>query len=111
MILLRSALFHVLFHGWTTICCLGLIWAPALPRRYMMGLVKVYLWSLYGLERLILGIDYRVLGRENLPDGPVIIAAKHQSTWETLKLHLILDDPAVVLKKELLKIPIWGWFA
>ena len=69
------------------------------------------LWvrSVAWVERHLLGLNYRVIGRENLPvHGAFIVAAKHQSTFETMKLHLILNDPAIVLKKELLRIPIWG---
>jgi 1-acyl-sn-glycerol-3-phosphate acyltransferase len=56
------------------------------------------------------GISYRVIGRENIPKGACIIAAKHQSALETFKIHLIVDDPAIVLKRELLNIPIIGWY-
>ena len=48
-------------------------------------------------------------GLENLPAGPVIIACKHQSTWETLAFTLLFPDIAIVLKRELLFIPIVGW--
>jgi 1-acyl-sn-glycerol-3-phosphate acyltransferase len=56
-------------------------------------------------------LRYEVRGREYLPAGPCLVAAKHQSAWETLKLHLLLPDPAVVLKRELTRLPVWGWFA
>jgi 1-acyl-sn-glycerol-3-phosphate acyltransferase len=48
-------------------------------------------------------------GRENLPAGPVIIACKHQSSWETLAFTRLFDDIAIVLKRELLFIPVVGW--
>jgi len=56
-------------------------------------------------------LHYQVVGEEKVPDGAFIVAAKHQSAWETLKLELLFDDPAIVLKHELLRIPLWGWFA
>jgi 1-acyl-sn-glycerol-3-phosphate acyltransferase len=60
----------------------------------------------------LLGLRYQVVGLENLPaNGCFIVAAKHQSAWETLKLHLILTDPAVVLKRELTQVPVWGLMA
>ena len=111
MPILRSLVFNIVFYTWTTILCLVLVWTLVLPRRTMMSVVMVYLRSLALFERIILGLDYRVIGRENVPQGSFILAAKHQSMWETMKLHLLVDDPAVILKRELMRIPIWGWFA
>jgi 1-acyl-sn-glycerol-3-phosphate acyltransferase len=108
MTILRSALFNLLFFGWTTLCCIALLPALLLPHRVTMAWIFVWLRVTYWLEKTILGIDYRVVGREHLPDGACIVAAKHQSAWETLKLHLLLPDPAIVLKSELLKVPVWG---
>jgi 1-acyl-sn-glycerol-3-phosphate acyltransferase len=108
MTILRSALFNLLFFGWTTLCCFGLLPALFLPHRATMAWIFVWLRGVHWLEKIVLGIDYRVVGRENLPDGACIVAAKHQSAWETLKLHLLLPDPAIVLKSELLKVPVWG---
>jgi 1-acyl-sn-glycerol-3-phosphate acyltransferase len=73
--------------------------------------VKWYLSTVGWLERTLVGIRYEVRGRENLPDGPFLLAAKHQSAWETMKLHLLVKDPAIILKRELMWIPIWGWYA
>ena len=111
MTVLRSLVFNVVFFSWTGLCCLVLLWLLALPRRVMMPVVLWYLGTIGVLERSLLRLDYRVLGREYLPDGPYIVAAKHQSAWETLKLHILFADPAVVLKRELMRIPIWGSFA
>jgi 1-acyl-sn-glycerol-3-phosphate acyltransferase len=108
MTILRSALFNLLFFGWTTLCCFGLLPALFLPHRTLMAWIFVWLRVVHWLEKTVLGIDYRVVGRENLPAGACIVAAKHQSAWETLKLHLLLGDPAIVLKAELLKVPVWG---
>jgi 1-acyl-sn-glycerol-3-phosphate acyltransferase len=111
MIIVRSLIFNIAFYGWTAFLCLALVWAPLLPRPKMMAVVLWYLGTVAWLERTLLGLRYEVRGREHLPAGPYLVAAKHQSAWETLKLHLLLSDPAVVLKRELIKIPIWGWFA
>jgi 1-acyl-sn-glycerol-3-phosphate acyltransferase len=59
---------------------------------------------------VLVGIHYEIRGRNNIPAGPVLIAAKHQSAWETMIFHIITNDPAVVMKAELLKIPIYGWY-
>lgn len=107
----RSLLFNLLFYGLTAVACFALLWALLLPKRGFLAVIRGYLRLVTFLEWHVLGLRYRVLGRDTLPDGPVLIAAKHQSAWETMKLHLLLDDPAVVLKRELLNLPIWGWYA
>ena len=109
--MVRSLAFNLIFYVWTTICCFGIFWTLFIPRRAMIWVVCQYLRSVHLIERLVLGLDYVVVGREHLPEGAYILAAKHQSTWETMKLHLLVDDPAVILKRELLFIPLWGWYA
>ncbi|WP_448192007.1 lysophospholipid acyltransferase family protein [Azospirillum sp. sgz301742] len=90
----------------------GLMWMLLLPRNQMMAVVRWYLRTVAWLERTILDLHYEVRGRENLPaSGSYILAAKHQSAWETMKLHALVGDPAVVLKRELTWIPTWGWYA
>ncbi|MEQ9812888.1 MAG: lysophospholipid acyltransferase family protein [Azospirillaceae bacterium] len=111
MLFLRSLAFNIAMHGFTALCLVGLVWLLATPRRFMMAVVRWYLRMLARIERWVMGIDYRVVGLEHLPAGPYLVAAKHQSMWETMKLHLLFGDPAVVIKRELLSIPIWGWFA
>lgn len=59
--------------------------------------------------RTICGLHYRVIGQENIPDCPSIILSKHQSAWETLALQQIFPPQVWVLKKELLRIPFFGW--
>jgi 1-acyl-sn-glycerol-3-phosphate acyltransferase len=61
------------------------------------------------LARWILGIEWRVEGRENLPSRPAVILSKHQSAWETMAFQLIFPPQVLVLKRELLWIPFFGW--
>jgi len=61
------------------------------------------------MTRHVLGIRYRVIGRENLPDRPSVILSKHQSAWETLAFQRIFPPISFVLKRELLRIPFFGW--
>jgi 1-acyl-sn-glycerol-3-phosphate acyltransferase len=71
------------------------------------------IWSIFLMFalRITCGITYEVRGRENIPtDQSVIIASKHQSMWETVVMHLIVNHPAYIFKKELLKIPFYGWY-
>src|SRR5580704_5506281 len=110
MIFLRSLIFNLALYGVTGVMCIVMLWSLLLPRKAMLFTVHVWLYQIAWIERTIGGIRYQVKGRENIPAGACIIAAKHQSAWETFKLHLLLGDPAIVLKKELLNIPIWGWY-
>lgn len=59
----------------------------------------------------IVGTVFEIRGRENILPVPAIYASKHQSAWDTAFFHLVFDDPAYVLKKELLSIPLWGLVA
>lgn len=78
-------------------------------RTFITHIVERWERHVYGLEKFILGLDYEIRGLENLPsEGPYLIAAKHQSPYETLKLHILFDRPAIVLKQELLNIPLFG---
>jgi 1-acyl-sn-glycerol-3-phosphate acyltransferase len=61
------------------------------------------------LCRYVLGIRYRVLGRENMPAAPAVVMAKHQSAWETVGLQEVFPPLVFVLKKELLRVPFFGW--
>ncbi|MCB9965109.1 MAG: 1-acyl-sn-glycerol-3-phosphate acyltransferase [Rhodospirillales bacterium] len=111
MIFLRASLFNLCFFGVTTVMCFACLPALLLPKSGVLGVARFYLRVVYFFERHILHLDYEVRGLEHLPKGQsFLVAAKHQSTYETLKLHFIFDDPAIILKKELLNIPIWGWF-
>ena len=69
-------------------------------------------WSLTNLRLLktICNLDYQVTGLENLPSGNGIVLSKHQSSWETIALRWLLPfNQSWVLKKELMRIPVFGW--
>jgi 1-acyl-sn-glycerol-3-phosphate acyltransferase len=81
---------------------------PAAMHRYLRGWARLVLWLL----RAICGIRLRVVGAENLPlTGPALIAAQHQSAFDTIVWHALLPRPAYVMKAELLRIPGWGAMA
>lgn len=112
MLILRSLLFNTVFYVWTVLCCFGLLWTLPLHHSRLIAGVTWYMRTLVWLERAIIGLEYEITGLEHLPKrGAYIVGAKHQSMWETMKLHLILGDPAIILKRELLWLPIWGWYA
>ncbi|MGE0722879.1 MAG: lysophospholipid acyltransferase family protein [Alphaproteobacteria bacterium] len=110
MSVLRSLAFNAGFIGWTLLVAL-LGWPTLLmPRRAIRIVHRVWRGGVAAMLRAIVGIDVRWIGLERIPEGPVIFAAKHQSAWDTVELPWRLDLPAVVLKRELLWIPIYGWF-
>ena len=79
---------------------------PRLARyRIISGWSRVMIW----LAKVVLGIHYRVIGTENLPRNPAVILSKHQSTWETLAFQTIFPPQVLVLKRDLLWIPFFGW--
>src|SRR5712691_1948679 len=106
---LRSLCFNVGWYaGTVTIALLG---APILllPRRAVVAWAKFWIRFCLWWLRITVGLTHRLSGLENLPAGPVIIASKHQSSWETLAYTLLFSDAAIVLKRELLFIPVVGW--
>lgn len=106
---LRSWIYFVIFQAWTigaSIVCL-----PVLFRRaWTLGAIRMWVRGIRILAKNICGITYRAEGREHLPPGACIIAAQHQSSFETYQLFLELERPVFVLKKELIFIPILGWY-
>ena len=68
---------------------------------------KTSLWLL----KVITGTKAEFSGRQNIPPGAALIAAKHQAFWEVFALVPELDRPTFILKKELMKIPLFGWYS
>lgn len=111
MIYIRSLIFTLSFYVITFIMCIICLPTAYMPRPIAMRTVGLFVNTVYVLERVLLGLDYEVRGLEHLPkSGSFLVAAKHQSAYETMKLHIIFDDPAIILKRELLSIPLWGRF-
>jgi 1-acyl-sn-glycerol-3-phosphate acyltransferase len=105
----RSLLFALAFYGGTVIfVLLGVAAMPFGPR----GVRAVAnSWARFhgACARILLGISTRVEGK--LPEGGVLIAAKHEAMFETIELPVLLVNPAVVMKQELARIPLWGAIA
>jgi 1-acyl-sn-glycerol-3-phosphate acyltransferase len=110
MVWLRSALFHVLFY--IVLIGLMIVGLPYafMPRQKMLDLPK--LWGRVSLFLLahVCGLKVEFRGLEHLPEGAAIIAAKHQSFLETFAMPTKLSDFTYVLKRELMKIPVFGWY-
>lgn len=110
-ILVRSTLFNIAFFGITAALALCLLPGVFMEREAALNIPRIWTRVVHVLERIFLGLDYEVRGLENLPQsGSYLIAAKHESAYETMKLHILFHDPAIVLKRELLSIPVWGLF-
>ncbi len=107
---IHGLLFNIWFWCWGIVMNVLFLPGLLLPRQAVMKGQRLWAKGLnFGL-RVFVGLRWRVEGRENLLPGPVIIAAKHQSMWDTIIWHVEVDDPAIVMKKELLKIPVYGWY-
>ncbi len=107
----RSHLFEALYYLWSTLLALAVLpFAAFLDASGMRRVARIWMRGIGWLARAIVGIDYRVEGWENLPDTPVIIAAKHQSAWETLTFHILVPKIAIALKAELTRVPVIGWY-
>ncbi len=110
MIMVRSLLFAVLLYAWTV--GLSILYLPLLfvPRKLLAIFVAIWLRGIAKIASTSLGLRYQIRGVENRPSGPAIYASKHQSAWETLFFRLIVPDCAFVLKRDLMWIPLWGWY-
>ena len=108
MMYLRSLIFNILFYGVTAVLAVLALPAMLLPAAVIQAVARF--WGLLTVWLLrIVGATHRVSGE--LHHGrQVIYAAKHQSAWETIVLSLLLRTPVVVLKRELLKLPLLGWY-
>lgn len=103
---LRSALFAGVFYPVTVGAVLGALVAALAGRRPLFAVVHFWVWWHHLCASMVLGIRTRVEGE--LPDGPVLVAGKHQAMYETLEVVRLLQNPAVVLKRELADLPGWG---
>lgn len=85
--------------------------ACVLPPSWRQPMLNIHNRILLFLFRVICGVKVEIIGRENLPskDCPVVLAANHQSEWETYLLQVLKTPISTVLKKELLSIPFFGW--
>lgn len=110
MILLRSVLFAVAFYLATALYLVLGSWLLLAPRSWAMAGLAAHARTCVWLLRSICGTRIEVRGRGKLPPGPVLVAAKHQSAWDTFALIPLFHDPAIVLKEELSRIPLYGQF-
>ena len=112
MITLRSILFNTAFY--LNLIVRMIVLSPIyflMPRKAGYAIPKAWASSSTWLMEKIVGTTFEIEGLENIPKGGYIFAPKHQSFWDTFALLPYLDDPVYILKRELLWIPLFGWYA
>jgi 1-acyl-sn-glycerol-3-phosphate acyltransferase len=108
VIVVRSLLYFFYFVGFSTVMFLAVLPALLLPRKVMVRASQIWSRMMFWGLKVIAGCDYEVRGA--IPKGPFLFAAKHMSMWDTLALYALIDDVCIVVKRELLSIPFYGWY-
>jgi len=109
-LVLRSILFNAAFY--LTLAIYLIIALPTLlmPRHALFIFVRSWARTNLRLLKITCGISVEWRGLEKIPQGPLIVAAKHQSLWETFALIPLFADPTFIVKRELMWIPVFGWY-
>jgi 1-acyl-sn-glycerol-3-phosphate acyltransferase len=109
MMMLRSALFALALVLVTPPYAIIALASFPLPRMARYRLISAWSRLVIWLAWVICGIRWKIEGRRHLPDEPAVILSQHQSAWETLAFQEIFPPQVLVLKRELLWIPFFGW--
>lgn len=110
LIILRSTLFNILFYITLAVLLIAAIPTMLMPRRGILAMAKAWGRVSLWLLRVVCGTRVEWRGLEKLPRGGCLVAAKHQSIWETFALVPLFEDPTFIIKRELMWIPLFGWF-
>lgn len=109
MVLLRNLLFMLALGVFTPLYALIAMatfpFRPELRHKIIRGWPRIMAW----VVKHVLGIPYRLIGAENIPAGPAIVLSKHMSAWETIMLQDIFPPMVFVMKREIHKVPFFGW--
>jgi 1-acyl-sn-glycerol-3-phosphate acyltransferase len=106
----RSIVFNVLFYANLIVHMIVGLPTFALPYPILRVFIRSYSRSSLWLLRVVCGTKVEWRGLDHLSSGACIVACKHQSVWETFALYAVLHDPVYVLKRELMWIPLFGWY-
>jgi 1-acyl-sn-glycerol-3-phosphate acyltransferase len=106
---LRALAFYIVFMTLSAFITILLYLALPFPFKARSILSRAWSHVLLITAKWLCGLDYRIIGLENIPAKPVIFLSKHQSAWETITFPGILPPNCFVFKKSLLRIPIFGW--
>lgn len=110
MLLLRSLIFNIAFYSWTIVWTMLMLLVFPLPQKQAAFIQINWSRGIAPLLRILANIKTEIDGLEDVPEGAAIVACKHQSVWETTIFQGLFDRPAIVLKRELMWIPIFGWY-
>ena len=111
MLVLRSLLFNIVFVINNVLWFVLALPTLLLPRKtFFLWVLHPWCWSNLWLHSLICGVRMEFRGRENIPAGGCIMASKHQSAWETMALAASVPEPRYILKRELLFVPLFGFY-
>jgi|SRR5712671_363978 1-acyl-sn-glycerol-3-phosphate acyltransferase len=111
MVLIRSIAFNALFYLNLLVHFVAAIPTLAMPHQAIVAVMKFWAHTNFWLLRVVCGVACEFRGIEKIPTGALLIASKHQSLWETFALITLFADPAFILKRELMWIPFYGWYA
>jgi len=111
VILIRSVAFTLAFYLWTLIAAILFLPALAGPRRWAQASLKAWGAVETVLLRVICDVRVEVRGREHVPTGAALVASKHQCMFDIFGTLAILPDGSYVLRQELMRIPIFSWWA
>ena len=110
MTALRSLLFVALFYVWSAVVAISITPLLLGPRIWVLKALDFWASGVIALLP-ICGIRVEVRGREHIPTGPALVAPKHQCMFDVFAQFTWLPDACFVLKKELMWIPFFGWYA
>jgi 1-acyl-sn-glycerol-3-phosphate acyltransferase len=109
MIWLRSLLLLLFQIVVTPFFCIAMLLAAPFGHYPVYALTKGWTGTIVFLARTLCGIDHRIVGKEHIPNTPTIVLSKHQSAWETFFFLQLFPQQVWLLKRELLRIPFFGW--
>jgi 1-acyl-sn-glycerol-3-phosphate acyltransferase len=110
VLVVRSVIFNALFYLNLVVHFIVAIPTLVMPRWGILAVARFWARTNLWLLRATCNINVEFRGLEKIPPGPLLVASKHQSLWETFALLLILRDPAYIMKRELMWIPFFGWY-
>jgi 1-acyl-sn-glycerol-3-phosphate acyltransferase len=110
LVILRSVVFNVLFYLNLSVQLVAALPTLVMPRRAIIEVARFWARSNLWLLRIVCGTRVEFRGLEIIPEGPLLVASKHQSLWETFALITVFHDPAYIMKRELMWIPFFGWY-
>jgi 1-acyl-sn-glycerol-3-phosphate acyltransferase len=111
VLIARSVAFNIIFYLNLFVQITGALPALMMRRSAILRVAKFWARTNLWLLRALCGMRVEFRGLEKIPSGPLIVACKHQSLWETFALLPQLADPAYVMKRELMWIPLFGWYS